>query len=267
MNNKNWLQLMAEGGEGAPAEGQDRQQVQQEVTQEPEDLNAEFDKLVKGDGKCREIFGKRVQSAAQKRTQGLKSIADKYNAMAPALEILAARYGTSADDPALIEKISGDKSLLDNLAMEKGSSSDAELEIAKAVAAQNRANALVQQIMANQEMEKWTQDAQAMKEDYPDFSLEAELQDPNFQKLLRNGVTMEGAYLALHFGQVKRQMTARAEKKAADAVAAGAKRPRENGMGSQAGAALSADPAKMSKEEFEDYMRRVERGERISFSS
>ena len=61
-------------------------------------------------------------------------------------------------------------------------------------------------------------------------------------------------------------MTARAEKKAADAVAAGAKRPRENGMGSQAGAAMTADPAKMSKEEFNDYIRRIERGERISFS-
>ena len=223
MKNENrtllWLQLMAESAGGAETgAGAEAPEVPEDAQQEPEapkpeNLEAEFDALVKGDGKYKEIFGKRVQKAALDRNRSLRATVDRFNTFGPALEMMAARYGMSVDDPALADKIANDKSLLDTI------------------------------------------------------DLEAEMQNPEFQTLLRNGVTMEGAYLALHFGEVKSRMAAKAEKKVTDAVAAGARRPRENGMGSQAGAAMKTNPAQMSKEEFNDYLRRVERGERISFST
>lgn len=271
MEKWNWLQLMAEGAEGAGeadngSTGQEAEVTEALPEQQPEDLEAEFDALTKKDGKYREVFGKRVQKAVMERNKGLRATVDRFNSFAPALEVMAARYGMSVDDPALADKIANDKSLLENMAMENGNSTDVEFQLAKARSAQQRAEGLVKQIMAEREMQTWMKQAEDMKGEYPEFDLQTEMQNPEFQKLLRNGVTMEGAYMALHFGDVKARMTARAEKKVTDAVAAGAKRPRENGMGSQAGAAMTADPAKMSKEEFNDYMRRVERGERISFS-
>lgn len=271
MEKWNWLQLMAEGAEGAAeadngSTGQDAEVTEALPEQQPEDLEAEFDALTKKDGKYREVFGKRVQRAVQARSQPMKATVERYNAFLPALEVMAARYGTSVDDPDLADKIANDKSLLENMAMENGNSTDVEFQLAKARSAQKRAEDLVKQIMAEREMQSWMQQAEDMKGEYPEFDLQTEMQNPEFQKLLRNGVTMEGAYMALHFGDVKARMAARAEKKVTDTVAAGARRPRENGMGSQAGAAMTADPAKMSKEEFNDYLRRVERGERISFS-
>lgn len=277
MENKNrtrlWLQLMADGAEGVEAgEGIEAPDVLEEAEQEPEaprpeDLEAEFDALVKGDGKYKEIFGKRVQKAALDRNRSLRATVDRFNTFGPALEMMAARYGMSVDDPALADKIANDKSLLENLAMENGRSTEVEYELARAKAGQQRAESRMMQVMQQQEVERWMQQAEDVKAEHPEFDLETEMQNPEFQTLLRNGVTMEGAYLALHFGEVKSRMAAQAEKKVTDAVAAGARRPRENGMGSQAGAATKADPGKMSKEEFNDYLRRVERGERISFST
>ena len=272
MEKWNWLQLMAEGAEGAAAadagspEQDAEETAQAEQQPETEDLEAEFDALVKKDGKFREVFGKRVQSAVQARSRSMKATVERYNSFAPALEVLAARYGMSVDDPGLAGKIAGDKQLLENMAMENGTSADVEFELAKARAAQQRAEGLVQQIMADREMQSWMQQAEDMKAEHPDFDLDTEMQNPEFQKLLRNGVTMEGAYLALHFNDVKSRMAANAEKKVTDAVAAGARRPRENGMGSAAGASVGADPMKLSKAEFEDYLKRIERGERVSFS-
>lgn len=264
------LQLMAEGAEGPSSEGTAEPAEAEEAVQtdanELEDLEAEFDALVKGAGKFREVFGKRVKKASYERSKGLRATVDRFNSFAPALEIMAARYGMSVDDPGLADRIANDKSLLENLAMENGSSPDVEYQLARARSAQKQAEDFAKQVMAEREMNTWLQQAEEMKDEYPEFDLHTEMQNPEFQKLLQNGVTMEGAYMALHFGDVKARLTARAEKKVTDAVAAGAKRPRENGMGSQSGAAMTADPAKMSKEEFNDYIRRIERGERISFS-
>lgn len=262
------IQLMAEDG-AAPAESDQALNSEEAVQepQKPEDLEAEFDALVKGDGKFREIYGKRVQKASHERNKGLRATVERFNSFSPAMEVLAARYGMSVDDPKLAETIASDKSLLENLAMENGNSTEVQMELTRARAAQQRAEGLVQQIMADREMQGWMQQAEALAEEHPEFDLETEMKNPVFQNMLRNGVTMDAAYMAIHWHDVKAKVVADAERKATDAVAAGRKRPRENGIGSQAGAAMQADPAKMSSAEFQDYMRRVERGERISFST
>ena len=262
------LQLMAEdGGEAADESAPEQPQQEAAPEQQPEDLEAEFDALVKGDGKFREVFGKRVKKASFERSKGLRATAERFNSFSPAMEVLAARYGMSVDDPKLAETIAADKSLLENLAMENGNTTEVEFELARARNAQKRAEDMVHQVMAEREMSGWMQQAEELKLEHPEFDLETEIQDPVFQQLLRNGVTMDAAYMAIHWNDVKQKVVADAQKKATDAVAAGKKRPRENGIGSQAGAAMQADPAKMSSDEFREYMKRVERGERISFST
>lgn len=265
--NRNLLQLFAEdGSEEAAEDGQETQDTgspeAQEQQQEPEDLNAEFDALVKGDGKFREVYGKRVQKAVFDRMKGTKAATDRLQSFAPAFEVLAARYGISPDDPALAEKIAGDTGLLDEVAMRNGHSVETEMEIQR-----YKAQTIIQQILADQQMQQWRQEAEELKAKYPDFDLDAEAENPAFLDLMQNHhVTMEGAYLALNHDKVIQQTVRRAEKLAADTVAAGRNRPRENGMGSQAGAAMSKDPMKMTTEEFKKWEEAVSRGERVSFS-
>lgn len=266
--NKTFLQLLAEGGsEGGAADNGGQQTAEAGTEQQPENLDAEFDAMVKGDGKFREVYGKRVQKAVFDRMKTTKASVDRLNSFAPAFEVLAARYGISPDDPALAEKIAQDTGLLDEVALRNGRDAQTEMEIQRYKAQSEQANAMIQRILADQQMDKWMQEAEELKQRYPDFSLEEQMENPAFADLLQNHhVTMEGAYLALNHDSVIQQTVRRTEKRAADAVAAGKNRPRENGMGSQAGAAMSKDPMQMTKEEFRRWEEAVSRGERVSFS-
>ena len=268
-----FLQLLAEEGEGSTGEAQPARAGEASPAPEgngekpAEDLNAEFDALVKGEGKFREIYGRRMQRAALERTKGMRAAVDRLNSFSGAFEVLAARYGTTADDPALAEKIASDAALLSETAERKGGTASAELELAAMRAQKEQAEALIQHILADQEVQRWQREAETLAEKYPGFQLEEQLADPNFAGLLRSGsVSLEGAYLALNHDRVLEELTRRAEKKAADTVAAGKSRPRENAMGSGAGVTVSRDPMRLSQEEFRKWQDAVARGERVSFA-
>ena len=268
-----FLQLLAEEGEGSAGEAQPARAGESSPAPEgngekpAEDLNAEFDALVKGEGKFREIYGRRMQRAALERTKGMRAAVDRLNSFSGAFEVLAARYGTTADDPALAEKIANDAALLSEAAERKGGTASAELELAAMRAQKEQAEALIQHILADQEVQRWQREAETLAEKYPGFQLEEQLADPNFAGLLRSGsVSLEGAYLALNHDRVLEELTRRAEKKAADTVAAGKSRPRENAMGSGAGVTVSRDPMRLSQEEFRKWQDAVARGERVSFA-
>lgn len=267
------LQLMAEGGqnggEGQAEAGGGSQDAAGNETPAaaPEDLNAEFDALVKGDGKYRDVYGKRVQKAVFERMKGTKAAVDRLNSFSGAFEVLAARYGCAPDDPELANKIAQDTGLLDEVAMKNGRDPGTEMELARARAQSEQANALIQRILADQEMQRWQAEAAELQAKYPDFNLDEQMQNPDFTDLLRNhNVTLEGAYMALNHDKVIQQTVRRAEKRVMDTVAAGKNRPRENGMGSQAGAAMSKDPMQMSTAEIRKWQEAVARGERVSFA-
>ena len=97
--------------------------------------------------------------------------------------------------------------------------------------------------------------AAALKRDYPDFELERELEDPNFARLLENGVEPEVAYEAVHHRELSDQ---------ARRLARNAARPQENGLTGAAPAAVSApDPRNLTRAERRALRRRAARGEEI----
>lgn len=270
------LQLMAEGegGEASGSGGTDASpqgsQTAEAAAENPPDLEKEFDALVKGEGKYKDVFGKRVASMVNKRMQGTQETVKKYNAMTPMLEVLAARYDMAADDPALIEKVANDPSLLENRALRNGSTADTELRVARAEAAERRAKDVLRGMMARQDAEKWQTQAEALKREYPEFDFDTAMQDPRFRDLLTNPryngmFDVKTAFMALHGDEAVAQAVQNTQKRTAAAVAAGKSRPRENGSGSQASAVVRANPAEMSKADFKKYVDMVSRGEKVSF--
>lgn len=264
------LQLMAEGGTAAAGDGGGdgvKVDTGTETAAPAVDLEAEFDALVKGDGKYREIYGKRQQKAVQQRMRGVEGTVAKYNALSPALDILAARYGTTADDPKLAQMISEDKELLEDKAIRNGTNSETELALARAAAAEQRANGLVARILADQDYQRWTTQAQQVAAEFPGFDLEAELQNEQFRNLLQNfNLDVRGAYMALHSEDAIRHVRETATKKVTDTVAAGKARPVENGTGRQAAASTGTSPMKMSSAEFKAVQERIARGEVVDFT-
>ena len=244
----------------------------QKPTEAQPDLNAEFEKLIKGQYK--EQYDARVQDTIQKRLKGSKETVEKYNALAPTLEILAKKYGVDAADiDALNKAIQDDDSYFEEEALEKGLTVQQLKEIRK----MERENAdLRKQMQAQQTQENanklyagWMNQAEDAKKVYPSFDLRAEMQNPKFVDLLRSNVDVRTAYEVVHKDDIIRgamQFTAQTvESKIAKNIAAQGARPAENGMSSGSPAVVKSDVSQLSRADRDEIRRRVARGEKIRF--
>lgn len=248
------------------AEGQ-----QVETVAQP-DRNAEFEKLIKGEYK--DLYDAKMQDTIQKRLKGTKETVEKFNALTPTLEMLAQKYGVDATD---IEKLNAaiqeDDSFYEQEALEKGITVQQLKEIRK----MERENAELRRQMQEQETREnanklyaqWMQQEQEIKGIYPSFNLDAEMQNPQFVSLLRSNIDMRTAYEVIHKDDIihgAMQFTAKQiEQKVTNKIMANGARPAENGMASQGAAVVKGDVSQLSKAERAEYIRRVQRGEKISF--
>ena len=247
-------------------------EVQTKTTEAHTDLNAEFEKLIKGQYK--EQYDARVQDTIQKRLKSSKETVDKYNALTPTLELLASKYGVDANDiEALTKAISDDDAYYEQEALEKGMSVQQLKEVKK----MERENAdLRRQMQEAQRQENgkklyatWMTQAEEAKKVYPSFDLKAEMNNPKFLDLLKSNIDVRTAYEVLHKDEIipaAMQFTAKTvEQKIAKKIASNGARPTENGMSSQSAAVVKSDVSKLNKKDIDEVMRRVARGERVTF--
>lgn len=296
------LQLFAEGGDGGTGEGTangvsvgaslptlnvdknplanvkygKQETVQTDTVQEnvaeTVDRNAEFEKLIKGEYK--DLYDARVQDTVQRRLKGSKETVDKYNALTPTLEILARKYGVDASDVSALNKaIEEDDTYFEDEALEKGIT----VEQLKSIRKMERENAELKRAMQEQNIKQnadkfyatMMNQADALKNVYPGFNIEAELQNPKFYDLIKNNVDVRTAYEVIHKDEIipaAMQFTAKqVEQKLTNKIIAGGARPMENGISSQSSAVVKSDVSQLSKEDMAEINRRVARGERIVF--
>lgn len=158
----------------------------EQATAPPEDRNAKFEALIKGEFK--DLYDARVQDTIQKRLKGTKETVEQYEALKPTLEILSKKYGVDASDiKALNKAIEEDDSYLEEEAVKKGVTVEQLKEIRK----MERENAdLKRQIEeidrrdnANKIYSQWMGQAEQTKAIYPAFNLEIEMQNPRFLDL------------------------------------------------------------------------------------
>ena len=236
------------------------------------DRNAEFEKLIKGEYK--DLYDARVQDTIQKRLKNTKETVDKYNALTPTLEMLSRKYGVDASDiEALNKAIEEDDAYYEEEALEKGITVDQLKSIRK----MERENAELKRQMQEQSVREnadriyaqWMQESEALKGVYPSFDLNAELQNPRFVDLLKNNVDVRTAYEVLHKDEIipaAMQFTAKqVEQKLTNKILSGGSRPQENGISQTSSAVIKSDVSQLSKEDRQEIIRRVARGEKIRF--
>ena len=243
----------------------------QKPTEQP-DLNAEFEQLIKG--KFKDQYDSRMQDTIQRRLKSSKETVEKYNALAPTLEILGKKYGVDATDiEALNNAIQDDDSYFEEEALERGLSVQQLKEIRK----MERENADLRRQMQEQQTKDnadklyspGLQQEQDTKKVYPSFDMKAEMQNPEFVKLLRSNVNVKTAYEVLHKDEIipaAMQFAAQTvESKIAKKIAAQGARPAENGMSSGSAAVVKSDVSQLSRADRDEIRRRVARGEKIRF--
>lgn len=243
-----------------------------EVQTATPDRNAVFEQLIKGEYK--DLYDAKVQDTIQKRLKGSKETVDKYNALAPTLELLGSKYGVDASDTeALIKAIQEDDSYYEKEAMEKGMTVKQLKEFKKIERENAQFRAQMEQQKRQEDGQKlyaaWMDQAEKTKAVYPSFDLRTEMANPKFLELLRSNIDVRTAYEVTHKDEIiagAMQFTAKTvESKLAKSVAANGARPSENGMSSQSAAVVKSDVSQLSKEDRAEIIRRVQRGEKIRF--
>ena len=117
------------------------------------------------------------------------------------------------------------------------------------------------------------QQAEALKQKYPDFNLEKELQNPAFFRMTtpEGGVKVEDAYFAIHHNELAPQMMAygmqRAKEQMGQTIQARGKRPAEGAMKAKASPAgeMKVDPRKLSRGERNRIYEMIHKGKTVTF--
>lgn len=229
-----------------------------------------FESLIKGDYKAE--ADKYIQGIVRERVRNAKNT---IAAQGDILNIVAAKYGMDTSDlNALKDKVSNDDAYYEDRAMEEGMTVDQYKRIAQAEAKSAAYEAEINQQRQEQfiqnKIQGWAEEAERVKQVFPDFDLKTEMANPTFQQLLGNGVNMQSAYVALHDAEILQgamRYTAQEVRKAtANDIAARGSRPRENASSSQAAATVRTDVSKLTRADREELSRRAARGEIVTLS-
>lgn len=258
--------------ETAPDGGTEETDAGQDGAQETKPAaKPTFDELMQ-DPEYKAEFQKRFDKQFNKRFAENKAKNEQAAKLAPALNLLAGKYGTEAGDvDALIEAINQDNDLIERQAYDRGMEPEAYREYNR-VMAENQALKQAEadrqrQTQMNEQYQKWTAQAEEAKQVYPGLDLRTEVKNPQFAQLLGSGVDVATAYQVVHLNELSSQLVQKTaqEVKAStvNAMQANRGRPRENGATAPKAATVKSDASKLNTNDFDEIIRRAARGESI----
>lgn len=264
--------------EGSGSENGEGEAGEEAKKPSPAERRKAFGQMMSGEYK--DLADEMMQNAVQIAAQNLEASPE----MRGLLEAIAEKYGTDATDlTALTDAIRNgvvkDDAYFEKIAMEKGISVKTAREMDK-LETQNRR--LTAQQQAAQQMQKaaaerariaqiqarWGAEAEALKAKYPEFDREEVLANPEVEKMMRAGCSMEAAYRAAYFDRLMARQTAataqQTEQGVLNRVQQRASRPAENGTRPGGAVQTHLDVEHMSRKDREALERRVLRGEIIT---
>ena len=226
-------------------------------------------------------YNKQMQAVVQSRLKNAKTAEEALSKMAPALELLARKYGQDPANPdydALAKAVNDDDTYYEDKALELGTT----VEAAKRIDQQDRdtarqkreeARTMEQQRIQSHFMHL-EQQGEALKKVFPNFDLRTELQNPVFARMTAPGtglMSVEDAYRAVHRKEIEaaqsQVIAQKTAEKMSNAIQAGARRPSENGISGQSASVTTFDYSKASKAQRDALKREIyakaARGEKL----
>lgn len=275
--------LDEQGSTDTKAEGSGSENGEGEAGEEtkkpsPAERRKAFGQMMSGEYK--DLADEMMQNAVQIAAQNLEASPE----MRGLLEAIAEKYGTDATDlTALTDAIRNgvvkDDAYFERIAMEKGISVRTAREMdkletqnkrltAQQQAAQQMQKAAAERARIAQIQARWDAEAEALQAKYPDFDREEVLANPEVEKMMRAGCSMEAAYRAAYFDRLMARQTAataqQTEQGVLNRVQQRASRPAENGTRPGGAVQTHLDVEHMSRKDREALERRVLRGEIIT---
>jgi len=266
------LQIFADGGEGA--QGAETIAAPEGVEQEVDaaaDHQAKWKDLINGEFK--DEFKKSFDDQLDRRFKKQQELEEKLERQSKLSAYLSQRYGIEDENPdKILEALQNDDALFEEEAAKRGLTTE-QLKEVKRLEYENamyqreqeraEADAAAQEIYAD-----WVRQADDLKEIYPDFSLETELNDDSFVQMLQNGISLKHAFEVMHMDEIMTGVAAYTAQNVASRVTDGIRtkgmRPTENGVGRSTQPVKEViDVENLSKDDINKLIERARRGERI----
>lgn len=258
--------------EDAEKKGSDAGSGQQQAkTETREERVARYKAMVSGEFK--DLYTADTQRIIDQRFKETRGLQESLDAQRPVMDFLMSKY-QATDPQGLMAAIQADDSLWQAMADSAGKTVEqfkAEwLSERQREAMQAELKRSQQELFFRRQMGIWEGEARELKEVYPDFDLEAEVQDKDFLSLLRSGVPMRLAYEVKHMNDIvttaKKTAADEREKAVTEAIRARGERPAENGASTQNGVTTGVDVSKLTREQRAEIAKRAARGETITFN-
>lgn len=255
------------GQVAADQTGSDTTQV---AAEEKEDLDADFEALIKGKYKAQ--YDARFQQGINARHKDYMQNKQQLESLNPMLDMLKEKYGVS-DVKDLQKAIMDDDSYYEEEAMERGLTVE-QLKYMKQMEWENKAykareQESIQEQMQREKIEGWLRQEAQFKQKAPDFSLREELANPEFERLLAAGVNVETAFNVIHQDEIMsgamNYTAKKAVEKTVNDIKARGMRPSENGLGTTATEPKRKTVGEMTGEEILEMANKAKKGEKISF--
>lgn len=255
------------GQAAADQTGSDTTQV---AAEEKEDLDADFEALIKGKYKAQ--YDARFQQGINARHKDYMQNKQQLESLNPMLDMLKEKYGVS-DVGELQKAIMNDDSYYEQEAVDRGMTVE-QLKYMKQMERENKAykereQETIKEQMQREKIEGWLRQETEFKQKAPEFSLRAELANPEFERLLVAGVNVETAFNVIHQDEIMsgamNYTAKKAVEKTVNDIKARGMRPTENGLATTAAEPKRKTVGEMTGEEILKMAKRAKKGEKISF--
>lgn len=227
---------------------------------EGEKKTAEFEELIRN--KYKKQFSDKVKSIISRRIKEVKSLKEKSQKDAATVEMIMKKFNIESDDTQEIERG------IDKAMSETTDNKHAQL-IRKLITENEFLKKENQRKMyetkAKSVADKIKAQTEETKKVYGDFDIKKELENPEFRRLIRAGVSVKNAYEVLNIDSILDNNSREAEKQVLEQIRYKTNRPVENGSELSGGILLSNGISKLTKKQRAELAKRAASGEKIEF--
>ena len=225
-------------------------------------------------GEYKDVYTEEVQQIINRRFKDNKVMEASLNAQKPILDMLMQRYQIADGDMAKLQAaIEEDNSYWQEAADKEGMTVEQYKERMKLMRENAEFHAKEAQRAgeqaAQQQFARWAQEAESVKQLYPSFNMNAEMQNGHFRDLLKKGVSVQQAFELIHMDEIRNATARNAAKTASEQMTANIKsraaRPSENGTSSKSAVIVKNDVSNLTRAERAEIARRAQRGEKMKF--
>lgn len=233
------------------------------------DKRAAFEALIKGEYK--KEFSERTERMIKGRlAEDRKSQAAKQQ---PLTNLLAQKYGIDVRSESLtddlVKAIEEDRTFWERGAMERGLTVDQYKQMQRLEMENAEFREMAEEKSRQEHVNQLMEEADALKEIYPGFDFDVEMENPDLMALLKVNVPLRTAFEVIHKDEIMsdamRYTAATIQAKTVNDIRARGMRPSENGTHSSSSATYKRNVSDLNNNDIDEIIKRVAKGEKISF--